>query len=406
MSNVAILHYSAPPIVGGVESVIDHHTRMMVLAGHSVRIIAGRGQATDRRIAFAKIPLIDSRHSRVLAAKQALDAGKLPASWPRLVADIRNRLETALADVDVLLAHNVASLHKNLALTAALYQLSQQPGFPRLVLWHHDLAWGSERYGHELHPGQPWDLLRTAWPAATQVTISATRQAELAKLLNIPTGQILVVPNGVSPRLFFKLGRLSIELVNSLSLLAASPLLLMPVRLTSRKNIELALRSLAELRQHMPDARVLITGPLGPHNPANHGYFEKLKQLRAELGLQQHAHFLAEHVDGFIADEVISDFYHLADGLFLPSKDEGFGIPVLEAGLAGIPIFCSNIPALQELGGKEAHYFSPEAEPKKVAALISDTLQSSPTWRLRARVRSNYTWQQIYQQHLAPLVTV
>ncbi len=404
MSNVAILHYSAPPIVGGVENVIDHHARMMVAAGHSVRILAGRGQATDRRIAFAKIPLIDSRHSRVLAAKQALDAGTIPPTWPRLVADIRARLRNALAGADVLFAHNVASLHKNLALTAALHELSLQPDFPRLILWHHDLAWGSERYGHELHAGQPWDLLRTAWPAATQVTISKTRQAELARLFNIPAGQILVVPNGVSPRLFFKLGRLTIELVNSLDLFTANPLLLMPVRLTSRKNIELALHTLVDIHKQMPQARLLVTGPQGPHNPANDSYFEKLKQLRSQLGLQEHVHFLAEHVSGFIPDEVISDFYQLADALFLPSKDEGFGIPVLEAGLAGIPVFCSNIPALKELGGNEANYFSPQAEPAEVAQLICSTLQSSQAWRLRSRVRAEYTWQQIYSQHLAPLV--
>lgn len=404
MSNVAILHYSAPPIVGGVESVIDHHARMMVAAGHSVRIVAGRGQATDRRIAFAKIPLIDSRHSRVLAAKEALDIGKVPPAWSRLVTDIASRLRTALAGADVLFAHNVASLHKNLALTAALYQLSLQPDFPRLILWHHDLAWESQRYAHELHPGQPWDLLRTAWPGAIQVTISKTRQAELAQLLNIPSGQILVIPNGVSPRLFFKLGRLTIELVNSLNLLTANPLLLMPVRLTSRKNIELALHALVDIHKQMPHARLLVTGPLGPHNPANNSYFEKLKQLRSDLGLQEHAHFLAEHVSGFIPDEVISDFYQLADALFLPSKDEGFGIPVLEAGLAGIPVFCSNIPALKELAGSEACYFSPDSEPAEVAQLICSTLQSSQTWRLRSRVRGAYTWQQVYSQHLAPLV--
>src|SRR5690606_5024070 len=99
MSTVAILHYSAPPIVGGVESVIDHHARMLAAAGHSVRILAGRGQATDRRIALQLIPLLDSRHSRVLDAKQSLDAGQLPAGWANLVADIRSRLEEALADV-------------------------------------------------------------------------------------------------------------------------------------------------------------------------------------------------------------------------------------------------------------------------------------------------------------------
>lgn len=404
MNTVAILHFTAPPIVGGVESVIDHHARMLAAAGHSVRVVAGRGQATDRRIAFEQLPLLDSRHSRVLAAKQALDAGQVPPQWEPLVTDIRSRLEDALAGVDVVFAHNVASLHKNLALTTALFELSQQPGAPRLVLWHHDIAWDSQRYGHELHAGKPWDLLRTAWPNTTQVTISSARQKELAQLLKLPAEEIIVIPNGVSPRLFLKLGHMSIALVNSLNLMEASPLLLMPVRLTGRKNIELALHSLAELRTHMPEARLLITGPLGPHNPANESYFSSLKALRSQLGLENHAHFLAEQVFGFIPDEVISDFYHLSDALLLPSKDEGFGIPVLEAGLAGIPVFCSNIPALAELGGEDAYYFSPEADPKDVAALIHTTLLSSQVWRLRNRVREQYSWQQIYNQHLAPLV--
>lgn len=406
MSNVAILHYSAPPVVGGVESVIEHHARMFVAAGHSVRIVAGRGQATDRRIAFANLPLADSRHSRILAAKEALDRGQLPAGWERLVSDLQTRLQAALQGSDVLFAHNVVSLHKNLALTTALHRLSTQPGAPRLVLWHHDVAWGAQRYDGELHAGSPWDLLRTPWQHATQVTISAARQAELAALLNIPAEEILVVPNGVSPRLFLKLGRMSIELANTLNLLDASPLLLMPVRLTARKNIELALHSLAALRDHMPEARLLITGPLGPHNPANQAYFDSLQILRDQLGLQEHAHFLAEHVHGFIPDEVVSDFYQLADALLFPSKDEGFGIPVLEAGLANLPIFCSDIPALKELGGEEAHYFSPEADPAQVAALIETTLRSSPVWRMRTRVQQHYTWQQIYNQHLAPLVSV
>src|SRR5690606_11656610 len=100
-----------------------------------------------------------------------------------LVSDISSRLHNALSGVDVVIAHNVSSLHKNLALTTALYELSLQPSFPRLILWNHDLAWGSDRYGHELHAGQPWDLLRIPWPAATQVTISSARQMEMAKLL-------------------------------------------------------------------------------------------------------------------------------------------------------------------------------------------------------------------------------
>jgi len=404
MTIVALLHYTAPPIVGGVESVIDHHARLLAADGHDVRIIAGRGYATDRRVGFVKIPLLDSMHSRVLDAKAELDAGRLPADWARLVAGIRGRLQDALKGVDVLLAHNVCSLHKNLALTAALHELAAEQGSLRLVLWHHDIAWGSQRYAAELYAGHPWDLLRTAWPGAIEVTISAARRTELAALMQIPEEQILTIPNGVSPRLFYKLGGLSIDLINKLDLFSASPLLLMPVRLTARKNIEMALQALAHLRERLPRAVLLVTGPLGAHNPANRRYFESLKELRTELKLEGAAHFLAEHVEGFLPDEAISDFYRLADALLLPSRDEGFGIPVLEAGLAGLPVFCSDIAALKELGQEDAYYFSPDANPAQAAALIADTLQASRTWRLRARVRGEYTWQQIYNRHLAPLV--
>ena len=49
---IILLHYSAPPIVGGVESVIGHHTRLMVDDGHEVCVVAGRGEQTDQRVGF------------------------------------------------------------------------------------------------------------------------------------------------------------------------------------------------------------------------------------------------------------------------------------------------------------------------------------------------------------------
>ena len=56
MSEVALLHYSAPPVVGGVESVLGHHARLMADAGHQVRIVAGRGEQVDPRIPFIHLP--------------------------------------------------------------------------------------------------------------------------------------------------------------------------------------------------------------------------------------------------------------------------------------------------------------------------------------------------------------
>ena len=80
-----------------------------------------------------------------------MDGGRVPDDFAALVADLERELLAALAGVDVVVAHNVCSLHKNLALTAALQRLNGRPGFPRLIVWHHDLAWTTDRYRAELH---------------------------------------------------------------------------------------------------------------------------------------------------------------------------------------------------------------------------------------------------------------
>ena len=401
MTKVALLHYSAPPIVGGVESVLGHHARLMADAGHEVRIVAGRGVQTDPRIPFIQVPLADSRHPDVLAMKVDLDAGRLPSGFSKLADSLASELNEALEDTDILIAHNVCSLSKNLALTAAVRNLSH---IFQVILWHHDLAWTTPRYRHELHDGYPWDLLRQAWDGVKQVTISDMRQEELAGLFQISKCEIAVVPNGVDISAFHKLEEQTRGYVRQLDLLKASPLLLLPVRITPRKNIELALHVCANLVQHFPDTKLVVTGPLGPHNPANVDYFEKLTTLRTELKLETVVHFLAELTDEYIPDKVISDFYHLANALFMPSFEEGFGIPILESGLAGLPIFCSDIPPLRSLGSSNATYFSPEADPVELANRILNHLSFDSVFRMRTRVRREFAWESIYAREIAPLL--
>jgi glycosyltransferase involved in cell wall biosynthesis len=403
MTRVALLHYSAPPIVGGVESVLGQQARLMTDHGHQVQIVAGRGEQTDPRIPFIHLPMADSRHPEILAVKAQLDAGYLPTNFNKLADALTANLNEIVDDVDVLIAHNVCSLHKNLALTAAVRNLANY-SHVRIILWHHDLAWTTPRYRDELHDGYPWDLLKQAWPGVKQVTVSEMRQHELAELLQIKETEITVVPNGVDIAKFHKLEKQTREYMQRLDLLNASPLLLLPVRITPRKNIELALQVCASLVKHFPDTKLVVTGPLGPHNPANVKYFEKLDVLRKELKLGNVVHFLAELTREYIPDEVISDFYHLADALFLPSREEGFGIPILEAGLAGLPIFCSDIPPLRSLGGTYVTYFSPDADPNELAATITNHLSSNPIFRMRAEFRRGYAWEPIYARNIAPLL--
>jgi glycosyltransferase involved in cell wall biosynthesis len=321
-----------------------------------------------------------------------------------LTTRLTDELLVVTRGVDYVIAHNVCSLAKNLPLTAALKVLSERSDTPKIILWHHDLAWTTPRYRAELHDGYPWDLLRSDWPGATQVVVSRLRQRELTNLLDVPLERVNIVPNGVDASRFLKLETQTQTYIKRLNLLAAEPLLLLPVRITPRKNIELAIRTLAALRESYSRAVLVVTGPLGPHNPANVKYFEKLVALRAELGLGDAAYFLAELSEEYLPDAIIADLYRLADALLMPSREEGFGIPILEAGLSGLPIFCTDIPPLRELGGDQATYFLPDDNPGEVAGLIVDRLGGEMTFDMRVRVRTGYTWEQVYTEDILPLI--
>jgi glycosyltransferase involved in cell wall biosynthesis len=408
MTCVAILHYAAPPIVGGVESTIYHHARLLAQSGHAVHVIAGRGEPFHPQVTFHHIPEVDSRHREVLAVGQALAEGQVPPSFAPLRDRLIDRLRALLrGDTDVCIVHNAITLHKNLPLTAALRRLADE-SVTHFIAWCHDFAWQDTLYTPDLHPGEPWDLLRTPWPGVRYVVVSTHRRERLAALLNLPEDQVTVVNPGVDAAEFLKLEPTTRRLLEKLDLLTADPLLLLPARITRRKNIEFAVRVTAALVHHKPQATLVVTGPPGPHNPSNIAYLEALQTLREELGVTARVHFLHEHGDKdrplHVTDAMMADLYHLADLLLFPSRREGFGIPVLEAGLIRLPVFAANIPSVQESAADLAHLFDPEGDPFAVADAIAAHLASDRFYQLRRRVLSQFTWQTIVKHRLIPLI--
>jgi mannosylglucosylglycerate synthase len=410
VSTYAILHYAGPPDIGGVEVTIAAHARAIAAAGHSARIIAGSGALHAPGIETRLLPELGSRGTLIEGLARELAAGIVSETFHALVERLRAWLADALADVDALLVHNVLSLHKNLAFTAALRQLHETGRLPRTLAWCHDFAWRDPLYTPALHPGAPWNLLRDPWPGVLYVVVSEDRRGILADLLGIDPAQIRVVTPGVDLAAFLKLEPATLGLIHRHDLLNAAPLLLLPARVTRRKNIELAITIVAALRERGHPARLVVTGPPGPHNPANAAYLAELIALRNEHAPGDAVLFLYEaYTDGAgkplpVTDVMLADWYRLADGLLFPSRYEGFGIPVLEAGLAGIPIFCSAIPPLLATAGAAATAFTLEEAPATVAERIAAALTADPRYALRRRVRTNYTWEAIYRREIEPLL--
>ncbi len=405
---IALLHYSGPPTIGGVEQTMYYHAKALAELGHEPTFIVGEGKAIAPWAQLIRIPRLFSRHPDVLAAKHELDSGQAGDAYQRLRRSLSKDVSKKLDKFQVLIVHNAITLHKNLALTEVLWTLHQEGSLPPIIGWHHDFAWERSDYNKELYQGHPWELLKHPWPGVVNVAVSTSQQQTLAHLYDLSPSEINVIPPGVDPSITGRWTELTNQLVSELKLFKADVLFLLPARITRRKNIEFAIKLLAEiLHQVQKDVRLIISGPPGPHNPTNVAYLDSLLSLVDELGIEKSVHFLYQFQSPpalMVDDETMANLYGLCDALLFTSKDEGFGIPILEAGLTRMPIFCSDLQPFRESGKDQIHTFKLSDPLEKIAGMITDILLNDSAYKLRRRVRHEYTWQNIVRSKLIPMI--
>jgi glycosyltransferase involved in cell wall biosynthesis len=101
---------------------------------------------------------------------------------------------------------------------------------------------------------------------------------------------------------------------------------------------------------------------------------------------------------------VVGDLFRASDLLFVPSHREGFGMPVLEAGLLGIPVIATNVPAAVEIGGEDVIQLNNPKDPLETTDQIMDWMDGNPLYHLRRQVRQEYTWEAIYHRKIKSLL--
>jgi glycosyltransferase involved in cell wall biosynthesis len=160
-----------------------------------------------------------------------------------------------------------------------------------------------------------------------------------------------------------------------------------------RKNVSGLLRAYATLLAEAGDSpQLVLAGRTG-------WLFEPVYAEIASLGLQKHVRFLND-----FPDEDLPALYAGATIFVLMSRYEGFGLPVLEAMACGVPVVCSNVSSLPEVGGSAVCYAAPD-QPEETASVLTHLLGNS---QLQAQCRQaglqraqSFSWVQTAQQTLS-----
>ena len=402
---IVLLHYSCPPVVGGVEEVLSQQARVFSKHGNKVKVLAGAGERFLRNVDVETTPLLSSRNDEiVLLHKEAVEKGDT-GPLLNMIDRIYEYLKKAIKGFDVLIPHNVLTMHYNLPLSYALHRIADD-GFP-VINWCHDSPFFYDSYPDYLK-SRPFQILRKYNENMTYVVISRYRKKLFYNLYG-RRGKFHVIPNGIDPMGFLKLDPTTAKLVDELELLKPDFIMVQPSRLHPRKNMELSIRVLKALKDRGINAKLLITGAHDPHETRDREYRENLLALSRSLGVDKDVVFLAGYrfSDGDVLTPdriVVRDLFLISDILFMPSYHEGFGIPLLESGLIKLPVVCSTIPPFKEIGRNKVCFFDLDDSPDEIADKIISFTSKMKTQRLFREVIKNYTWDNIYENRILPLL--
>lgn len=253
------------------------------------------------------------------------------------------------------------------------------PRRTRLILVVHDLIYLRPQSELPLSPSSYQNFgriyRRCIVPRAVRladqiICVSEFTREELVRRLHVDPRKVLVIPNSVDAD-WYALPR-PIEPEDYILCVSGE---------APNKNLEVALQGFAEYRRNCGD-RSTVLRILGV-KPAHWGPFQDIAH---QLGVGSSVEFL-----DYVPHATLQSLYANAACLFFPSREEGFGIPVLEALAAGLPVVTASASSMPEVAGDAALYFHPDSPSemgKQLSAVLSNPhLQSIMSIRGRERAR-------------------
>jgi glycosyltransferase involved in cell wall biosynthesis len=209
---------------------------------------------------------------------------------------------------------------------------------------------------------------RAARTARRVIAVSERTKRDVIELYGVPPDRITVTPHGVDPA--FGPSRNT----KGSGRVAGDEYLLYVGAVQARKDPLAAARAAREVG--LP---LVVAGP------------EREPELARELEL------LGADVRGYVDKDELAGLYRGAAALVLPSRYEGFGLPVLEAMASGVPVVAADEPALREVAGDAAVYADGGGLAEAIRTALADHDRRVAAGLERARA---FTWEETARRTL------
>jgi glycosyltransferase involved in cell wall biosynthesis len=153
-----------------------------------------------------------------------------------------------------------------------------------------------------------------------------------------------------------------------------------------RKNIALVERAMPRVLPVVPELSLVLAGPRTDPKGTSATQAPWVRTL------------------GFVSDDALVALYRTASCLVMPSRYEGFGLPVIEAMQLGTPVICARTSSLPEVGGGAVLWVDPDDDAQLAAAIASVLCNARVSADLRAaglQRAAHFTWNETASRTLA-----
>lgn len=226
-------------------------------------------------------------------------------------------------------------------------------------------------------------------PGATRIlAISAFTKRELMELMGVAAERIVVTPLA-PPEGFARPAKETIEEFRRRRGLPREFILYLG-NLEPRKNLSRLVRAYRRLREWEGEVPPLVLA--GEATWLSEGLFEEIRDLGLEGEVLR---------PGYVAEEELALWYGAATMFVYPSRYEGFGLPVVEAMAAGVPVIAADIEVMREVAGDAARLVAVDDEERWAIAMAellnAPALRAELVHRGLARA-AQYSWRRCAQQ--------